>query len=363
MPDTLAYCPDLPLVLERLRAFYVDRPPDLVLAAMHVPSRVLAEFAATHTDGYCPEPDLAERAAFWDDYYAERAGVSDDSVPSVYLSELDQAIYGALVGGKVQFMCNTETGWISSMVEPILHDWADFEGLRFDPEHPWFRRYLAQLDLFVERARGKFGVSHFILINGLNFVFELVGATRTYLALIEAPELVERALDLSYEVNLAVQEAFFAHAPRLEGGTCSNMLQWAPGRIISDSVDPFHMTGVDYFERWGRPVLERMWRHFDGAGLHIHGNGRHLLEAVATVPGLQGIWLGDDRGFPTAFEVLPEIRQRVGNLPLIATVPYGQFVAALDAHRLTGGVFYNVTGVPDVETAARVMERVRGYRA
>ncbi len=363
MPDTLAYCPHLPLVLERLRAFYVERRPDLVLATMQIPLQAMADFRAAHRSGYCAYPDPAERAAFWDAYYAERAPVPDDSVPAAYLTEMDQGLYGGLVGGRVQFMCDPDTAWISSMVEPILHDLAEVVNLRFDPEHEWFRRYLRQLEVFVDRARGKFGVSHFILINGLNFVFELVGATRTYLALLERPDLVERALELSFEVNRAVQQAFFAHTPRLAGGTCSNMLQWAPGRIISESVDPFHMTSVDYFERWGRPVLERIFAQFDGGGVHIHGNGRHLLRAVSTVKGLQGIWLGDDRGFPAAFEVLPEIREQVGEVPLVTMVPYARFREALEGHRLTGGVLYNVGEVPDVETAQRLMEQVREYRA
>jgi hypothetical protein len=363
MPDPLAYCPDLPIVLDRLRRFFVQRRPDLVLATMDVPSRVLAEFRATHPAGYCDYPDPAARAAFWDAYYAERAAVPDDSVPAAYLTEMDQGLYGGLVGGKVQFMCNPETGWISSMVEPILKDWSEFDRLRFDPEHQWFARYLRQLDLFVERARGKFGVSHFILINGLNFVFELVGATRTYLALIERPDLVERALELAFEINVAVQETFFARTPLLQGGTCSNMLQWAPGRIISESVDPFHMTSVDYFERWGRSVLERIFARFDGGGVHIHGNGRHLLAAVATVPGLKGIWLGDDRGFPPAFNVLPEIRAKVGAMPLAVSVPYGRFREALEGRRLVGGVLYNVGGLPDVETAKKLMDKVREYQA
>lgn len=363
MPDTLAYCPHLPLVLERLRAFYGERRTDLVLATMQIPLQALAAFRATHPAGYCGYPDPAERAAFWDAYYAERAQVPDDSVPSAYLTEMDQGLYGGLLGGQVQFMCDPETGWISSMVEPILHDLAEVTELRFDPEHEWFRRYLRQLDVFVEHAQGKFGVSHFILINGLNFVFELVGATRTYLALVERPDLVERALELAFRVNLAVQEAFFAHTPQVEGGTCSNMLQWVPGRIISESVDPFHMTSVDYFEQWGRPVLERIFARFDGGGVHIHGNGRHLLSAVSSVRGLKGIWLGDDRGFPPAFEVLPEIRRQVGDLPLVTMVPCARFREALEGHRLIGGVLYNVTDVPDVEAAQQLMEQVREYRA
>lgn len=363
MSDTLAYCPHLPLVLERLRAFYLERRPDLILATMQIPLQAMTDFRAAHRAGYCSYPDPAERAAFWDAYYAERARVPDDSVPSAYLTEMDQGLYGGLLGGQVQFMCDPETGWISSMVEPILHDLAEVVNLRFDPEHEWFRRYLRQLRVFVERAEGKFGVSHFILINGLNFVFELVGATRTYLALVERPDLVEHALELAFSVNLAVQQAFFANTPRLAGGTCSNMLQWVPGRIISESVDPFHMTSVDYFEQWGRPVLERIFAQFDGGGVHLHGNGRHLLAAVSSVRGLKGIWLGDDRGFTPAFELLPEIRAQVGDLPLITTVPYPRFREALEQHRLVGGVLYNVTEVPEVETAQRLMEQVREYRA
>lgn len=104
MPDTLAYCPDLPLVLDRLRRFYVERRPDLILATMDVPSRVLAELAETRPAGYCAYPDPAERAAFWDAYYQERSAVPDDSVPAAYLTEMDQGLYGGLVGGQVQFM-------------------------------------------------------------------------------------------------------------------------------------------------------------------------------------------------------------------------------------------------------------------
>ena len=361
MSATLAYCPHLPLVLDRLRAFYVERRPGLILATMDVPSRALADLGVSRVAGYCAYPDPAERAGFWDAYYAERSAVPDDSVPAAYLTEMDQGLYGGLVGGKVQFMFDPDTGWISSMVEPILHDLAEVVNLRFDPDHEWFRRYLTQLDTFVNQARGKFGISHFILINGLNFVFELIGATRTYLALFERPALVEHALELAFQVNLTVQEAFFSHASLLEGGTCSNMLQWVPGRILSESVDPFHMTGVDYFEQWGRPVLERVFSRFDGGGVHIHGNGRHLLEAVSTVNGLKGIWLGDDRGFPPAFDVLPDLRARVGDLPLAVMVPYEQFRPALEAHQLVGGVFYRVSGVPDVETARRLMDQVREY--
>lgn len=363
MEFALSYCPDGREVLNRLQCLYEKRPQDMVAASMVLPSAALREFAERHPPGFCEYPDPCERIRFWDACLREQIAVHDDSVPSAYLSEMDQGLYGGMVGGDVRFLSNPDMGWISSMVPPVLHDWSEFERLSLDPNERWFRLYLKQMDIFVERARGKFGISHLILISGLNFVFELFGATETYSFLIEQPQVVQEAIDFAFELNLRVQNAFFDRVPLVEGGTCSLMLQWAPGRIILESVDPFHMTSVNYFERWGREPLERVFSQFDGGALHIHGNGRHLLEAVSTVRGLKAIWLGDDRGFPPAFAILEEIKRKTGDVPLIVAVEFEEFRKALKGHRLTGGTFYVVGNVPDTETANRCMDSVRRYRA
>lgn len=361
--EGLSYKPCAAAVLERLRLLYARQGLDRIFASFEVPSAALNQFGRQYAQGFCEYPDPHHRAEFWDQYLAERAALEDDSIPSAYLSEMDQGLYGGLLGGKVQFLAHPENGWISSMVAPLLADWAEFDRLRLDKSHPWFHRYRYQLDVFCQMAAGKFGISHFILIDGLNFVFELVGATNTYLALSERPEMVRRAIDLAYQINVAVQDEFFARVSGWAGGTFSNMVQWIPGRIVSESVDPFHMTSVGCFEEWGREPAERILAHYDGGVLHIHANGRHLLEAVRTLRGLKAIYLGDDRGYPSAFEVLPELRARTGDVPLVVQAEWGRFIEALDARRLCGGVFYRVTGAPDIAAANRLMEKVRAYRA
>lgn len=360
--DELAYKRNLNATLERLTLLWERRAMDRILAGFEVPSRALADFAERYREGYCDYPDPRERVAFWDAHLRERAALEDDSVPSAYLSEFDQGLYGGLVGGQVQFMAHPDNGWISSMVPPLLQDWSEFDRLRFDASHPWFQRYLRQLDLFREGAAGKFGISHFILINHLNFVFELVGATNTYRSLLDCPEMVRRAISFAFELNLTVQEAFFQRVPLLRGGTYSNMVQWMPGRIVSESVDPFHMTSVAYFERWGREPVERMLGRFDGGVLHLHGNGRHLLEAVCSLRGLKAIYMGDDRGFPAAVDMVHEFRRRAGEMPLIVSVPFERFQEKLAKHELAGGVFYRVSGTPNVDLANQCMDRVRAYR-
>jgi hypothetical protein len=329
---------------------------------MEVETNALRRFAGKYPPGYVQRPELEDRTAFWEELYAERAVIHDDSIPSAYLTEMDQGLYGGIVGGSAQFMANPETGWISSMVPPILQDWSGLEKLVIDHQGEWYRFYLAALAQFRKAGEEKFGISHFILIDGLNFVFELFGATQTYLDLLDHPDKVRQAIDFAYELNVDVQKTFFEHTPLLEGGTCSNgMMEWIPGRIVSESVDPFHMTSVACFEEWGREPVERILAAFDGGVLHIHGNGRHLLEAVATIRGLKAVFLADDLHFPSAFSQLRELKSRLGDLPVVVNVEFPEFAAALEAQRLERAALYRVQHVPDADTANRLMDRVRQY--
>jgi hypothetical protein len=358
----LAYKPNAPEITARLRDLYERRSGDRVFARMHVPSKALDRFRREHVSGPCDYPDPAERIAFWDGLLAEGAAVEDDAIPSAYLTEMDQGLYGGLVDGEVRFQCDTGNGWISSMVVPLWKDWSRFDSLRFDPGHPWFERYARQLDLFVARAKGRFGVSHFILIDALNFAFELVGATETYMSLETQPEVVRKAIDFAFTLNTAVQDHFFRRVSLVDGGTSSNMVSWVPGRIVSESIDPYHMTSVAYFERWGREPVERILGRYDGGVLHIHGNGRHLVEAACSIRGAKAIMMGDDKGFPAAFDIVDQLRARAGDMPLSVRAEFGAFVERLDRHELPGGILYEVQNVPEVESANRCMEKVRAYR-
>jgi hypothetical protein len=358
----LAYCPDGYARLARLRSLYEQREQDQICAVMKSPRRALARFAEAHAAGYCERPDLHERAGFWDDLLAEAVEVRDDSIPCAYLTELDQGLYGGLIGGRIQYMADPANGWISSMVPPVLNDWPELDALEIDCSGECYRFYLEALEVFRKAAAGKFGISHFILIDGMNFVFELVGATRTYLDAAENPDRVRQAIDLAHRLNVLVQRAFFEQIALVEGGTCSNMAAWIPGRVVSESVDPFHMTSAAYFERWGREAVERIFAEFDGGVVHIHGNGRHLLRAVASLRGLKGICLKNDKGYAPVIVELERLKACAGDVPLIIEVEFPDFVEAFRQHRLAGGALYKVLHVPDAETANRWMDEVREYR-
>lgn len=357
----LLYCPNLAQTTERLCSLYQREATDRIFAVMKTPSRVLKQYADKYPSGFCEYPDPEERAYFWDQLLQEYTAIQDDHIPSAYLREFDQGLYGALVGGTPRFMRDATTGQISSMVAPFLPEWEEFGKLKTDPSNVWFQRYLKQIAIFRQASIGKFGISHLILVDSLNFVFELRGATATYLDLFDSPDMVRQAIDFSYHLNRWVTDTFFELVGLEQGGTCSNFGQWIPGKIISESVDPFHMTGISYFEEWGREPIERIFKDYNGGIIHLHANGRHLLDSVKSIKGLKAIRFLEDLGFPTTFELRNTLKQKVGDLPLIMDADFKFFIQALQEKDLPGGILYNVLNVPDQDVANQTMEKVRNY--
>ena len=253
----LAYKANAAEVFERLRLLIARKAQDRIFAAFILPTQAMKDFQKQYAGGFSTEyPDPEERIRFWDRHLSERRLIEDDSIPAAYPSEFDQGLYGGILGGDVRFLSLPDdgyvgSGWISSMVPPLLADWSEFERLRFDENSLWYQRYLRQLKLMRDAARGKFGISHLIVIDSFNFVYELVGATNTYLSMYEAPARVREAIEFAYHLNLKIHNTFFDSVGTLEGGTCSWVVPWIPGRIICESVDPFHMTSLRDFENAG----------------------------------------------------------------------------------------------------------------
>jgi len=123
-----------------------------------------------------------------------------------------------------------------------------------------------------------------------------------------------------------------------------------PGSGFVSSMTPLFVEDWSEFEKWGREPIEKIFGKFNGGVLHLHGNGRHLLPAVSSIRGLKVIHLGNDTGFPPAFDILDELKKKVcpEKTRLSVDIEYKKFRKRLDKHCLHGGVFYDVGAVPIV---------------
>ncbi len=358
----LAYKKNLNDTLNRLNEFYGGRGEGKIYAQMNVFSTFQKEYLSKNPPGERSYPDPNERIRVWDEFLKERQDIEDDSMPVCYLSEFDQGLYAGLVGGEIRFLQNEDTIWISSMVKPFFDDLRLIKDMKLDPGHIWYKNFQQQLRVFRDYARGKFGIGHFILIDSFNFLYELRGATRAYLDAEENPDLVKTVIDFAYQLNVWVMETFFEEISLFKGGTFSNFGQWIPGRVVSESVDPFHMTSVDYFLKWGKEPIEKIFSYFDGGLIHLHSNGRHLLKSVANLKGIKAILMANDIWNPPSITLLNEFNTLRDSVPLIVPTTYQDFINSLREHSLIGNAFYIIDEVPDILVANRLMEEVRNYR-
>ena len=83
-----------------------------------------------------------------------RSGTAKDGHDGAWPFSMGKGPPCGLFGADVQFMAHPENGWISSMVAPLLSDWAEFDALRIDTGCAAFRRFGEQLDTFAAGAAG-----------------------------------------------------------------------------------------------------------------------------------------------------------------------------------------------------------------
>ena len=116
-------------------------------------------------------------------------------------------------------------------------------------------------------------------------------------------------------------------------------------------------------EEWGREPIEKLFANFDGGVIHLHSNGRHLLETVSSLKGIKCIYIGDEEfNPPHAYEMLEDLSSRRGVVPIAISIPFDIFTDKLSKKKLVTNVLYDVTGVPDICIANRLMEQVRAYK-
>ena len=98
------------------------------------------------------------------------------------------------------------------------------------PANPWLQKYLAFLDALVQRAAGRYPVTHGTLIGLSDLLAALRGHGPSILDLLEEPQQAEAALWHFGEIFRCITDAAWARLPLYGGGYYDAQYQlWAPG--------------------------------------------------------------------------------------------------------------------------------------
>jgi len=285
--------------------------------------------------------------------------MDDDSFPYYYLNDFDEAIYAVLFGARSVFSDMGDR--VSSISYPFILDYDEVKNFKLNENHLWIQRLKCRLEYCARHLKGIIGISDFINISGLNFAVAIRGATEAYMAVIEEPEKMKCVINFSVDLNIWLREIFY-NIIGLQNGGSYIFNQWFPGKIINESVDAYHMTSADTFDEYGKDSLEKIFTHFDGGVLHLHGNGRHLLKSVSALKGLKLLNLGDDEPFPRAHDVLDDLSEKRGKVPIHLSIPYDVFIKRFKANDLPGNILYSIYEIPDNIDKQTLIDEIRAYK-
>jgi hypothetical protein len=300
---------------------------------------------------------------FWEEYLTcrQQNAIDDDSVEVLYPNQYDQGIYGAMFGAEMHFLIQSGWGWASSSSKPFEEKtYKELLALRFDPGNPWLQRMKRDLAYLAERSRGRFDVTTIITIDGFNFAHQIRGM-RLFEDIYDRPDELKALLNLAADINIEFVE--FQRNATAETCEHGSMVLGGhfPGHTVAMSVDTYNMCSSDTYLEFGMPYQQRLIDHFGGGAFHLHGNGRHLLPAMAKLSGFVYVSIHDDGAQVRAFDDRANLGRLAGNLLIGLSCGKQELSKALSERTLVPARYH----VPcaDRHEAQSLLEQFRNYRA
>ena len=359
--------------MSRLTALNRREMPDRILATVGTPSPRYEQLVAErglNTEEAGPRPPLPEDLDLLFDLaeagMADRGEVEDDSIPGASPnSQYGDYVFGALLGAPISFYGTDVHTW--SWTDPLITDWAQLDDLSYDPEGEWTRKCLDNLRYGVQRAGGRYALSCLLAIEALNLCVMVRGASAAYLDVMDHPDELRRLMafgvDFITEFTQLQRGVTREHNEQVfddddYAATCTNHSG------ISLSVDAYDLCHVDVYRRMGHEYQAELIRRCGWASYHIHGDGRHLIPEVASLPSVVRMSIQDDMHelLPRAFELRRQLRETIGEVPLYLSCSREELLAGMRDRSLPGGAMYSTTA-GSVAEANEIMKQVRDYEA
>jgi 5-methyltetrahydrofolate--homocysteine methyltransferase len=195
--------------------------------------------------------------------------------------------FAALIGADLSYRPTEDgpedsTSWSS----PVLNSLEDTD-IRFDPKGKWWQRNVEFHDILKKRLGDTVMIATPTLSAGLDALSALYTPGKLLMDLVDAPELVHRALE---QINAAYTGITGACAELFEykkNGSINRHGMYSTGTINVPQCDFSCMISPEYFEEFAAPSLHHEFSFMDGGEYHLDGpDAVKHLERLVKIPGL-----------------------------------------------------------------------------
>jgi len=302
-----------PAKIERYRAFWkrdhVARP---MVGFSLVGWFPLLEFSASRAwmaHRYLT-PEMLDPQAVVDDHermVREGETIDDDLIRGAGPMQVAVPFIPGILGCKLRILPENVMG------EEQRLSWEQALQARLDSENPWVRKYMAVADALVQRANGRFPVSHGAEIGPTDMHAVLRGHTQSIVDLIDEPDKTAQLLWRLGAIMRDLTEAVWRRIPLFHGGYFDGQYSlWAPAPIIRMQEDATAVYSPDLYRTLVQPVDRLLARYFECAFMHLHSTSIFLLDAFLEIEELRCFEVNYETSGPPMEEMVTHF-QRIQN--------------------------------------------------
>jgi hypothetical protein len=314
-----------PEKIERYRAFWsradVDRPLVGFSYVGWYPLEYFSVCKSWEVDDHIT-PEMLNPDEWLDDYETllrEGEEVEDDLLRGACPIQVAFPCFvPAILGCEIRVLPDNVIG------EELQLSWADALEKRLDLENPWFKKYVEFLEALIDRAAGRYPISHGAELGPTDLHGLLRGHNGSIIDLVDAPNnSAELLMHLGHLFVEFFQEAW-KRIPLYHGGYFDAQYQlWAPGAIVRMQEDATALFSPDLYRQLVQPVDRMIAKQFACNFMHLHTTSMFILDAILEIEELRCL----------------EINIESFNIPVEGMIKYFTMVQDADRPLLLRGSF------------------------
>ena len=314
-----------PAKIDRYKAFWnrdaVDRPLVGFSFVGWYPLEYFTVCKSWNVNDYI-KPDMLKPAEWMDDYedlLREGEEVEDDMLRGACPIQVAFPCFlPAILGCKIRVLPDNVMG------EEQKLSWEEALKKNLEREDPWYTKYMEFAEALVERADGRYPVSHGAELGPTDLHALLRGHNESLVDLLDEPEKSAELLMNMGHMFAAFFKDVWERIPLWHGGYFDAQYQvWAPGPIIRMQEDATAVFSPDLYRKLVQPVDRMIAKQFACNFIHLHSTSMFILDAFLEIEELRCF----------------EINIEAFNIPVKGMIPYFKMVQDADRPLLIRGAF------------------------
>ena len=189
-------------------------------------------------------------------------------------------------------------------------EWNGIDGVSFDRESPWFKKYIDFTKALVERSAGRFPVSHGSLNGPIDYAVSLRGHEQIVIDLMTEPEPAAALIKRMGAYFVELTGEVWKHIPLFHGGYYDAQYNlWAPSSICRLQEDAIAVLSPELYRNYVKPVDEWICSHYGSPFIHLHATSMIALDEMLEIPTLNCFEVNNDVGGPPVSWLVPYLRK------------------------------------------------------